>query len=574
VVAHRVLELTFFLEGTFMHIHLGKLSAALVLVLASSGALVAGPAGADPTAPDPTVPAAADPGAKASAAGVENRAEQAEAALATVQAMFSGDAAAARKVSGSSKDLTIALRDLSRLKTDLSAGDRAQAEAFLARPTNPGTTGPLDDPAYTVAEATPVCDIHVCIHYVTSTADAVASTDVSPANLIPDFVDKAVATMELIHTAYVTGGYRAPKSDLNSANNGGDARTDIYLANMPSGYYGYCTSDDPDFNPPVTHEFDASAFCVLDNDYNSVQFPHKTPTQNLQATASHEYFHAVQFAYDIWEDSWLMEATATWVEDEVYDTINDNRQFLPYSPLSHPGVSLDDLDGTHEYGDWIFFRYLSERFPSSVNGLPTVVRDIWRRVDGAAGGPDQYSMQAVRNTVAARGAKFPAAFSRFAALNRHPVTFYEEGAAYKASPLAGTFGLSGSHRSTGWLMINLDHLTNAHARVKPSSTLTQSDWRLRINFDAPNTLRGSAAMAQVYKKNGSIAIYPITLNSSGDATKVFPFSASSVKYVEVTMTNASTRYGSCFLQDSPWSCFGIPQDQNLRFEFRATAFRA
>jgi hypothetical protein len=190
VVAHRVLELTFFLEGTFMHIHLGKLSAALVLVLASSGALVAGPAGADPTAPDPTVPAAADPGAKASAAGVENRAEQAEAALATVQAMFAGDAAAARKVSGSSKDLTIALRDLSRLKTDLSAGDRAQAEAFLARPTNPGTTGPLDDPAYTVAEATPVCDIHVCIHYVTSTADAVASTDVSPANLIPDFVDK------------------------------------------------------------------------------------------------------------------------------------------------------------------------------------------------------------------------------------------------------------------------------------------------------------------------------------------------------------------------------------------------
>jgi len=566
-------------KGTLMRRHLGILSAAaLILVL---GSALASPAGADPDGPDPTVPAAADPGAKASAAGAGNRSEQAEAALATVQAMFADGAARARQVSGESRDLTMALRDLARLKGDLSGGDRMQAEAYLARPTD-GTPGPIGDLGYSVAEATPACGVHVCVHYVTTSANAVNTADVSPApNGIPDYVDLTLSTLEYLHTTYVGAGYRAPKSDVTSDNDGGDGvtpdpRTDIYLADMPSNYFGYCTSDDPNFpdEEEKTYEFyDASAFCVLDNNYTEFGTS-KTPTQFLRATASHEYFHAVQFAYDYWEDSWLMEATATWVEDEVYDSINDNRQFLPYSPLSHPGVSLDSKHGTHEYGDWIFFRYLSERYPASAGGLPTVIRDIWRRVDGAAGGQDQYSMQAVRNTVVARGAKFPAAFSRFAALNRHPRTFYEEGAAYKASPLAGSFGLGLSKRSTGWLFIKLNHTTNAHARVKPASTLKATDWRLRVNFDAPAITRGSAATVQVYKKNGSIAIYPITLNSVGNATKVFPFSVRSVKYVEITMTNGSTRYGSCFQQATPWSCFGNPLDQNLRFEFRATAFRA
>ena len=48
----------------------------------------------------------------------------------------------------------------------------------------------------------------------------------------------------------------------------------------------------------------------------------------LQVTAAHEYFHLVQFGYDINEDGWIMESTATWAEDEVFDSINDNAQYL------------------------------------------------------------------------------------------------------------------------------------------------------------------------------------------------------------------------------------------------------
>ena len=63
------------------------------------------------------------------------------------------------------------------------------------------------------------------------------------------------------------------------------------------------------------------------------EFPTNTPIENMRVTAAHEYFHAVQYAYDAFEDGWLLEATATWVEDEMFDDVNDNLQYLRHGPL-------------------------------------------------------------------------------------------------------------------------------------------------------------------------------------------------------------------------------------------------
>ena len=69
-----------------------------------------------------------------------------------------------------------------------------------------------------------------------------------------------------------------------------------------------------------------SAYCVVDNNFTAAQFFQGTyaPLENLQVTAAHEFFHAVQFAYDAVDDQWFMESTATWMEDEIYDDVNDN----------------------------------------------------------------------------------------------------------------------------------------------------------------------------------------------------------------------------------------------------------
>ena len=77
---------------------------------------------------------------------------------------------------------------------------------------------------------------------------------------------------------------------------------------------------------------------MVDNNYTEGIFRNHTPIQNLKVTLAHEFFHAVQFAYDIGEDTWLMEGTATWMEDQVYD---GNQRQPPVPPEQPAEVPLD-----------------------------------------------------------------------------------------------------------------------------------------------------------------------------------------------------------------------------------------
>ena len=125
-------------------------------------------------------------------------------------------------------------------------------------------------------------------------------------------------------------GYRRPVKD---GRRGGNGKFDVYLNDVGAkGLFGYCA---PEFTKPGFRRL-ASGYCVLDNDFARSQFGAK-PADSLKVTAAHEFFHAVQFAYDYLEDPWLMEATATWIEERYADGVNDNRQYLPAGQLvRHP----------------------------------------------------------------------------------------------------------------------------------------------------------------------------------------------------------------------------------------------
>ncbi|MGH2699570.1 MAG: hypothetical protein ACRDJL_10310, partial [Actinomycetota bacterium] len=81
-------------------------------------------------------------------------------------------------------------------------------------------------------------------------------------------------------------GFRRPKRDRQSSNNGGNGKIDFYLADLGAEsppLYGYCTTDDPHLNTGSGYRFsDMSAYCVLDNDYRSDQYPNQTPLKNLR----------------------------------------------------------------------------------------------------------------------------------------------------------------------------------------------------------------------------------------------------------------------------------------------------
>ncbi|GAB6986269.1 MXAN_6640 family putative metalloprotease [Nocardioides pyridinolyticus] len=435
---------------------------------------------------------------------------------------------------------TMERRELRLELSDLDGAQRSRTAALLARP----------------GQNRQQCFTTVCVHWFTTGAGRATQA----------YVEQVAATAEQVLEIYAAAGYRAPKSD---GTRGGNDLLDIYLQNLGGqGLYGYC---DTDSAPTGDGPWDAPAYCAFDNDYR--EFTSHTPLENLQVTAAHELFHAVQFAYDYLEDVWFMESTATWAEDEVFDDVDDNVQYLRSSPLKQPAVPLDKDAGLRVYGGWIFFRYLTERHPDAEGDLPVLVREMWERADGSADGPDDYSIRAVKHVLAAHGGGLRGTWARFAAANRQPGVSYDEGRAsrYPTARLAGTVDLSAARRASGPITKVVDHLSAATIRFNRAPGLAART--LRLTLDLPPTTRGSGAVATVHPASGRATTISLTpsLKANGNAVVKVPFDRG-VARVEVTLANAGVRYRSCG-QGTSWSCQGRPADDDLPFRVRAIALR-
>uniref|UniRef100_UPI001C809B5F MXAN_6640 family putative metalloprotease n=1 Tax=Nocardioides pelophilus TaxID=2172019 RepID=UPI001C809B5F len=507
-------------------------------------------------------PAVADPpnapGSKASLAGEQHRAGQAEAALARVEDLLDGQ----ELLQGGSDDhedgrsLTIALRDLAALEDALTPAQRRRVAQINARPAFDATR----------------CTTNICVHYPTNGSAAPDPTD-SDNDGTPDYIEQVRDTTQEIHTTYVEAGYRRPKPD--GRRGGRRNKVDIYIEDLGNlGLYGYCNSDEPN-RPANRGDSSRWAYCVLDDDYAANEFgTRNTPLQNMQVTAAHEYFHAVQYAYDAFEDGWILESTATWVEDEVFDSVNDNRQYLRDSPLSSPQVPIDKFGRIH-YGVWIWWRYLTEKFPARTGMLPNLVLATWNLLDGTPGAPDLYSTQALARVLKNRGTSLKSEFQFFSAANRHPHTVYEEGeaSAYRAAPAAVTRRLGPGRTSLDTIAATVSHLASRTIRVNPRG-LDAAGWRLRLAFDLPPASRGAAVVVTVYKRGGGMSTSTIPLDGTGVGSTTVPFSSAAVRGVDVVMINASRRFNCWVRQSSPFSCLGYSMDDKLQFKVKAKAFRS
>ena len=389
------------------------------------------------------------------------------------------------------------------------------------------------------------------------------------ANATPQLIAQVGAIAQHVLATYVAAGYRAPKSDGTTG--GGTDLLDIYVSAIGPYLYGTCSPSSP---PPAAGPYDASAYCTFNSDYS---WAHGSVLENLEVTAAHELFHAVQFAYDSREDPWFMEATATWAEDEVYTDVNDNRQYLPVSPLHQPTQSLDQYGASlRQYGDWIFFRYLSERFPQKTGELPEIVRRIWERADSSRGARhDLYSIQAIGKELASRGTSLSRVFAKFADGNRRPAQTYREGSAYPPAPLGRSIGLSSKKRDTSWKEAKLNHLASTTVRVKPGAGLSSKAWALRIRLNLPDVSRRTTAVITSYAQNGRITTQMARLNKRGDGRTTVRFGRAKIRYVEVTLVNAGTRY-KCWqgaVRGVEYACSGISRDNRLPMKYRFQVIR-
>jgi hypothetical protein len=263
-----------------------------------------------------------------------------------------------------------------------------------------------------------------------------------------------------------------------------------------------------------------------------------------------------------------MEGTAMWMEGQVYPTVLDRIGYLRQSALSRPGVPLDTGTGGFEYGSWLFWRFLTEKV---FGNDPTIIRDIWERADGSstAAFGDEYSFQAVRRALSARGQSFGNIFARFGRTNDLR-DYSEAGLGYPVAPVAHVFSLGSKTSSTGWQAPRLNHLASRFYRFRPAKSV-KAHAKLHLRVDLPGAATNAAASVVIYPKGGPPRVGTVSLGTNGIGSRAIDFGRAEVRKVDLVLSNGSLRF-DCRPKDFPetfYSCGGFPLDDFRAFRFRA-----
>ncbi len=170
---------------------------------------------------------------------------------------------------------------------------------------------------------------HFRVWYDTTGSDAVEDIDIDPANGMPDYVEKTAGYLEHAwQVECVELGFREPLPDSQTYASidpfedvGGDNRWDAYLTNLSGGFYG-ATIPDRSIDS-AGHQY-TTGYMKINGNMRSLYGYEDDPYPALAVTCAHEFQHMIQFHYRHGNDFvWQMEATATFMEEYVYDEVND-----------------------------------------------------------------------------------------------------------------------------------------------------------------------------------------------------------------------------------------------------------
>jgi hypothetical protein len=259
--------------------------------------------------------------------------------------------------------------------------------------------------AYNVPEApdSPACDANFCVHWVDQGLDAPNLKDTN-GDGIPDYVERVLAVAEHVHRVENEKlGWRDPLSDGTLG--GGNGETDIYLSEIGGELFGYAA---PDRGQAVNgrQPRHLHGYLVLDNDYSPFEFPHTEPGHDLKVTLAHEYNHILQFGYEAYEDPWFAESTAVWMEDQVYNGIDDYLRYVrKWVHLWETPLTANTIK---EYGTAVWNQWLARHYGRRV------IREAWAGADKSP--PQGFAVAAYERAIHAAGpSSFGRDLTRFAA---------------------------------------------------------------------------------------------------------------------------------------------------------------
>lgn len=268
------------------------------------------------------------------------------------------------------------------------------------------------------------------VHFTRAGTNAVPATD-SDDSGVPDFVEVVATSYEEVGALYHGPlGYRRPVSDGTIANNGGDGRFDVYLIDFARAADGAFRVDQCPPSSPTR----CIGYVVQENDFAGYGYPNTTVANRI--LSSHEYFHAVQGAYDDDQNVVVSEGTAVWATERFDPSTSDLENFVR-GYLERPDRSIDSAPPgpvpAFAYGSGLFFKFLTERKDE------VILRKLWEHLENGQGDASETADQAnptfvVQLDAVLRrdyGSSFAAEFAEFAKWNLYTASAADPAQAYR-----------------------------------------------------------------------------------------------------------------------------------------------
>lgn len=455
---------------------------------------------------------------------------RAEAILAQAQA-----AIAEPQAGEPSRELTLALAELSQVVPALDGEERRAANRILARPDD--GSGDRYGDGYERPEdpQSPACDANFCVHWVDRGGDKPPLVDgngTSDGDGVPDYVEEVLGTADDSFAVENTSlGWVVPLGDGTRGGGTGTDKTDVYLIEFGGDFFGYSSPDEGQ-DGAVSKQ----AYLVLDNDYD--EFGSIDPIDALQVTMAHEYNHVLQFAYDslvsLRKDLWMYEASATWMENEVYPDIDDYLGYVPsFANSSRVPLTGNSPDGLKIYGAAVWNHFLAESMD------PAVVRDAWADSDSVT--PAHLSVAAYDSALAGAGNPFDLlgdTFIDFASASAEwrglPGLFPDAAGQPDVKRVGDRLAVDGRARK-----LSLDHLAYALLKVRADAA-DSSDQTLRVRAPSGTHVGLDLVGRRGTPTSGDLETDTTSLDAGGTGTSVLP-ADSDYERITAAVVNADAR---------------------------------
>lgn len=361
------------------------------------------------------------------------------------------------------------------------------------------------------------------IHYTRTGIDSVNLSFGVDGDNVPIYVIKCAALIDtMVQTEIIDLGYPFPISD-STGSPGEDFRYDIYLMALPSGWYG-ATYWENIVTPPGSPGPKRTSYMELHHDFtrlSSWTSYRNRPFAAMAVTLAHEFNHAIQYTYDsfeaefreykgaIREFSWFDELTSTYIEDAVFDYVNDYVGYLrfffeypwlslrTYVPYQQTGSLAEQI---HCYAACLWFKYLAQEHGD------VFIRRIW---DKCGAKPGFNTFEAIDETLQEEGTSLEAAWAEFLVWNyfsgaRATDWSYEEGPlfaytngidgmipdsvvrVYSDYPLEAVTSPYATDTSDFILPYNADELGATYLEFIPGESDSVTDFRLLVESDDYN----------------------------------------------------------------------------------------